>query len=93
MTDESHERRLLAMMRKTLTNVARETAPQSGRHSALTESTIKDIRDCLQVISLLERELADAAGKPARFRPVTKDSENSSGRIVNAPELSSREKN
>ena len=80
------------MMRKTLTNVARETAPQGGRHSLLTEGTIRDIRDCLQVISLRERELADAAGKPARFRPVTRDSEHSSGRIVSAPELTPRKK-
>ena len=92
MTDDNHERRLLAMMRKTLTNIARETAPVGGRHSLLTESTIRDIRDCLQVISLRERELADAEGKPARFRPVTKHSDTDSGTVVSVPELSPRKK-
>jgi len=89
MTDNNNERRLLAMMRKTLTNIARETAPQQGRHSLLTESTVKDIRDCLQIISLRERELADAEGKPARFKPVTKDHKQRSDKVVSAPKLSS----
>ena len=79
-------------MRKTLTNIARETAPQQGRHSLLTESTVKDIRDCLQIISLRERELADAEGKLARFKPFTKDHKQRSDKVVSGPKMASPKK-
>lgn len=63
------ERRILSMMRKVLSAVARDTAPQSGRRSALSEDTVRDIKDCMYVISMREQELARLHGKSHRLRP------------------------
>ena len=80
--DGYSEKRLLAMMRKTLTNIARETAPTERQNSALSENTIHDIRDCLAVISTRERELANNTGKSSKFKPVFQDDNNRSSQTV-----------
>lgn len=64
MSDEqpSVELRILRAVRRTLTNVARDThTPPSMRHP-LSEDTINDIRECLALISSREHELNGMAG-------------------------------
>jgi len=63
------ERRIMAMMRKVLSAVARDTAPGPGRRNALSEQTIQDIRDCMVVISQREQELAKQLGKQHKLKP------------------------
>ncbi len=59
---ESKEREILMVMRKVLTSVIRDVTPAPGRPSPLSEHTTEGVRDCLKLIALRERELADAAG-------------------------------
>lgn len=64
MADEKKkEREILLIMRKVLAQVVKDTTPPSrAMKHALSDSTIEDIRNCLGLISLRERELADHAG-------------------------------
>ena len=81
-TDLVTQRRIMAMMRKVLTNVARDTAPTAGSRHPLREETIRDIRHCLKLISSHEQELAKRAEKDHRLKPRFVDQE-SSAQLVN----------
>jgi len=59
---ESKEREILQVMRKVLTSVIRDITPAPGQPMPLSEQTTKDVRECLKLISVRERELADASG-------------------------------
>lgn len=58
----SKEREILTVMRKVLTSVIRDVTPAPGRPSPLSARTTEDVRDCLKLIALRERELAEAEG-------------------------------
>ena len=61
--DSSKEREILMVMRKVLANIVKDTTPASrAMKHPLSDPTIQDIRNCLGLISLRERELADEAG-------------------------------
>lgn len=68
-TDQTQEQRILSMMKRVLTDVARDTAVRPGRQPILSEHTVLGIRDCLAVISARESEIADAAGIESNMRP------------------------
>lgn len=74
MTDpSSKEREILVVMRKVLAQIIKDTTPPSrAMKHPLTEQTIQDVRQCLGLISLRERELAAAAGVAAE-RPYYTD--------------------
>ena len=64
MADNSKkEREILMIMRKVLAQVVKDTTPpdRAMKHP-LSDGTIEDIRNCLGLISLRERELAGLAG-------------------------------
>ncbi|HEC18668.1 MAG TPA: segregation and condensation protein A [Gammaproteobacteria bacterium] len=64
---ESPELRILRMMKKVLTDVAKDTyTPPALRHP-LSESTINGIRECLVLISARENELAGPSTYKPRF--------------------------
>ena len=65
----SKEERILRMMRRVLTDIARETYTRPGLRHPLSEITLLNMRDCLALIAARERELAEAAGRPSRARP------------------------
>ena len=71
----SKDQRILQMMRKTLTNVIRDVTPPPGMVSPISESTSKDIRDCLGLIAARERELAEEMGHDTDMRPRFTDEE------------------
>lgn len=64
MSDEqSKEREILMVMRKVLAQIIKDTTPASrAMKHPLSDPTIQDIRNCLGLISVRERELADLAG-------------------------------
>lgn len=74
MSDDSRkEREILVVMRKVLAQIIKDTTPPSrAMKHPLSEQTIQDVRNCLGLISLRERELADAAGV-AQERPYFTD--------------------
>lgn len=59
---ESKEREILMVMRKVLTSVIRDVTPAPGKPMPLSEQTAEGVRDCLKLIAVRERELADEAG-------------------------------
>jgi len=68
-TDFSKEEQILQMMRRVLTDVAKDTYTKPGLKHPLSEDTILSIRECLQLISAREAELAKAADRPSQKRP------------------------
>lgn len=71
MSDEalSKEQRILRMMKRVLTDVAKDTHVPNGMRHPLSENTILGIRDCLGLIAAREQELAAALGEEMNMRP------------------------
>jgi hypothetical protein len=70
MSDElSKEEQILRMVKKVLTDVAKDTHVKPGLRHPLSDNTILGIRDCLSLITARELELAKAAGRESRMRP------------------------
>lgn len=65
----SMEERILKAVKLTLAAVIKDTATPHGMRHPLSDGTIKDLRQCLALISARERELAQAAGRPISGRP------------------------
>lgn len=64
------EQELMMMMRKTLSSVARDTAPAApGLSRAISDETVDEIRRCLAAISEREREIATQRGIEMNERP------------------------
>ena len=67
--DPSKEERVLRMVKRVLTDIAKDTSTPAGMKHPLSEQTIQGIRECLSLISARERELMEAAGNSSRARP------------------------
>jgi len=65
----SKEERILRIMRKVLTDVAKDTFTKPGIKHPLTENTIMGIRDCLALITAREQELISESGGKSEQRP------------------------
>jgi len=65
----STEERILRVMKRVLTDVARDTHIKPGLKHPLSENTIIGIRDCLALISARETELATESGRQLKMRP------------------------
>lgn len=63
------EEQVLQMMKKVLTDIAKETYTRPGLKHPLSETTILNIRDCLSLITAREVELAEEYGRPMNQRP------------------------
>jgi len=78
----SKEELILKTVKMVLTQVAKDTATEPGLKHPLSMQTIKDIRDCLVVITARESELADSAGRPMNQRPRFTDEPRPAGDVV-----------
>jgi hypothetical protein len=65
----TREQRILRMMKRVLTDVAKDTYAQPGLKHPLSDNTIQGIRDCLALITAREAELAAETGGPSAARP------------------------
>jgi len=74
----SKEEEILQVMRKVLTDIAKDTYTPAELKHPLSESTIHSIRDCLALISSREAELAKEAGRDNNMRPRYVDEPSSS---------------
>ncbi len=72
MAELTKEQQILIAMRKTLTAIIKDITPPPGMKHPLSEATIADVRQCLNLISARERELADDQGR-AGERPYYAD--------------------
>ena len=76
--DISKEEQILQVMRKVLTDIAKDTYTPADLKHPLSESTIHSIRDCLSLISSREAEIAKEAGRENAMRPKYIDEPSSS---------------
>ena len=67
--NQSKEEQILQMMKKVLTDIAKETFTRPGLKHPLSDSTIMGIRDCLSLITAREVELSEQNGRPMTQRP------------------------
>ncbi len=67
--DISREESVLRTVKKTLTDVIKDTATPPGLKHPLKEDTIAALRECLLLISDREQELASEAGREMNMRP------------------------
>jgi len=65
----STEERVLLMMKRILTDVAKETFTKPGYTHPLSDNTIQGIRECLALISAREAELREGDGRGSNLRP------------------------
>ena len=57
------------MVKKVLTDVAKDTHVKPGLRHPLNDNTILGIRECLSLITAREQELAITAGRESKMRP------------------------
>lgn len=63
------ELRILKMVKKTLTDIAKDTYTPPELKHPLSEQTINSIRECLSLISAREAELAGSEGQVTSSKP------------------------
>lgn len=68
-TDLTQEERILRIMKRVLTDVAKDTYTRPGHRHPLSDDTVKGIQNCLALITARESELNVAAGRTADMRP------------------------
>ena len=71
MSDEelTKEERILRVMKRVLTGIAKDTYTRPGHRHPLSDDTVKDIRHCLSLITAREVELNQSAGRSMDHRP------------------------
>jgi len=78
----SKEEKILRMLKRVLTDIAKDTSTPPGMKHPLSENTIQSIRDCLGLISAREKELADESGRPSQSRPEFVDEPNTTPELA-----------
>jgi len=89
--DMTKEERILHMVKKVLSNVAKDTYTAPGLKHPLSEQTILEIRECLGLVVSRETELAQEHGRDKSARPRFID-EPSSTVVVNFDQSDSKDK-
>ncbi|MEJ2143030.1 MAG: segregation and condensation protein A [Gammaproteobacteria bacterium] len=69
MSELTKEEQILKMVKKVLTDVAKDTYTPAHLKHPLSENTIHSIRDCLALITAREQELAEEHGRDTSARP------------------------
>ena len=67
--EASKELRVLRMVKRVLTDVAKDTNTPPGMRHPLSDSTIMGIRDCLALITAREVELQEDNGNVSTMKP------------------------
>jgi hypothetical protein len=65
--NQSKEKRILSMVKKVLTDVAKDTYTPAELRHPLSADTINGIRECLAMISVRETELHGESGSKPHF--------------------------
>lgn len=88
----SKEEQILQLMKRVLTDVAKDTFTRPGFKHQLSDQTIQDIRECLSLITVRENELMEESGRSRDHRPRYTD-EPSSNVIVQLDTSGNKGKN
>ena len=67
--NDSTESRILSMMKKVLTTIAKDTHTAPGMRHPLSDSTINDMRACLDLIVSREAELNSQGDNVSTRKP------------------------
>lgn len=87
----SKEEQILRVVKKVLTDIAKDTYTPPGMKHPLSEDTIRNIRDCFALIAAREAELAREAGRSMSLRPRFAD-EPEDKVVVSIDEITRRKK-
>lgn len=68
-TELTKEERILRMVKRVLTDVAKDTHAKPGFRHPLSDATIDGMRECLSLIAAREQELAHENGREMNMRP------------------------
>ena len=68
-TAESTEQRILKMVKKVLTDIAKDTYTHPGMRHPLSDNTINSMRSCLDLIVAREAELNGDDGNVSTRKP------------------------
>jgi hypothetical protein len=68
-TPLTQEERILRMMKRVLTDIAKDTHTAPGMKHVLSPHTVEGIRECLALITAREAELATETGRAKNDRP------------------------
>jgi len=68
-SDGNKELRVLRMVKRVLTDVAKDTNTPPGMRHPLSDPTIMGIRDCLALIAAREVELQQGQNKSSKMKP------------------------
>ncbi len=68
-TSLTQEERILRMMKRVLTDIAKDTHTPPGMKHVLSPNTVEGIRECLGLITAREAELANETGRAKADRP------------------------
>lgn len=63
------EEQILKMVKRVLTDIAKDTHVKPGLKHPLSDNTILGIRECLGLITAREAELSKEAGRENNMRP------------------------
>ena len=63
-TDQDKELKVLRAVKMVITNVIKDTTTEPGMRHPLSDGTIKDIRQCLALITSREHELSPYDKRP-----------------------------
>lgn len=88
---DSKELRVLRMVKRVLTDVAKDTNTPPGMRHPLSDTTIMGIRDCLALITAREVELQQANNHVSKMKP--RYPGQSSDNVVVSISKSSKKKN
>ncbi len=66
---ESKEQRILRMVKKVITDIAKDTHTPPGMRHPLSDSTINSMRSCLDLIVSREAELVAQGGNVSSGKP------------------------
>ena len=80
--EDIKELEILRMVKRVLTDVARDTHVKPGMRHPLSDNTILGIRDCLALISARENEISVANGESQTMRPTFAGQPNGSDKVV-----------
>lgn len=67
--EDSKELRVLRMVKRVLTDVAKDTNTPPGMRHPLSDTTIMGIKDCLALITAREMELQQINNQPSKMKP------------------------
>ena len=89
----SKEQRILRMVKKVLTDIAKDTVTPPGLKHPLSEQTIYGIRECLELITARESELLKEAGQSNTQKPYFIDEPQKNVNVSITPITKNKDKN